>query len=339
MKLLIIVIVAMWQHTGFASFKVSAVATQAFAPQRFKNGLFNKLPPVQQEILLSLLSHRPLLMSDVDIMALAKQTSLLLPAEKKSYLRQEMATKRGYQQQLKVRKAEATYGLIGARAIFSLNNIWKVNLLKVMPNTAALTDEDLPAAADAFQELDTSVRTVLDLVAAGHEDIVETFKNSDHKQSRSILFEALKSWHHEDSEEILVQKFSQALESKRKFLQERVNWYDINNTVLEQEVAEMESIAALEVLTDKAEAISTFYAEQDVASYDYYIEEAEVLSHEVVIQKLTSGGDDSIVATAIADLGLDGYMALATVSSLTNSHENIFTFLELAKTAASPTTE
>ena len=165
LSIIIFVVVAMWQHTGFASFKVSGVATEAFTPQKFKNGLVNKLPPVQQEMLLALLSHSPLLASEVDIMQLSKGTRLLPPAEKKTYLRQEITTKRGYQQQLKVR--EATYGLIGTRTIFSLNHLWKVNLLQVMPNTAALTDEDLPAASDVFQEIDPSLRTVLDLVAAG----------------------------------------------------------------------------------------------------------------------------------------------------------------------------
>ena len=89
------------------------------------------------------------------------------------------------------------------------------------------------------------------------------------------------------------------------------------------------------MLTDKAEAIATFYAERELDSYDYYIEAVEVESHEVVTQKLTRGEDDNVVAAAITDLGLSGYVALATVSSLANSYENIFAFLAQETTSDS----
>lgn len=326
MKLSIIVFLTVLQHVSFAAatFKAATVATQVFAPQQvFKKGLFNSLPAVQREALLSLLASRPVFSNEV---SLQSRQQFLLPVEKKAYLIKRMATRRGYKQLLEDRQLSSDKP-VSARNVFSLENIWKVNLQEVMPQTAALTDEHFTASPNVFMEIDPSTLAVLDLVAMGHEDIIETFKNLDYQQSKSILMRALQSWHHKDGEESLVQKFSARLTSDSKFLQGRLDWLaeaqtkansphhaSIITPAFAKEVAEMEKIASLEVLAGKAEAIATFYAERAAASYDYdrYIEQQ---------------GSDRVVAASIDDLGADGHRTLFLVSLLAYSHENIFEFI------------
>ena len=330
MKLSIIISAALLQQITFASsFTASIVAKRAFAPKQvFKGDLVSTLPYVQLEAMLTLLSYLMITAHEVNL-PLSEQGQLIVlsAAQQKAYLMKKMKAKRGYQKLLKKHSLQpSVHNLVGERVIFSLNNIWKVNLPVVMPQTAELTDEDFFTSADLFKEIDFSTWAVLDLVAMGHEDIVTAFSNLDYQQIKNILIGAVKSWQLDKGEESLVQIFSEDLKSKSSFLQERLDRDEIDTSALEEEVAAMEKIASL---AEKAEAIATFYAERSCADQNCYIDTAtEELSYEeIVTQYLNQHGNDKVVAAAIDDLNLDGYMGLSIVSSLMTSYDDIVEFI------------
>lgn len=322
------------------SFKASTVTTLAFDANRvLRDNLINKLPPAQREILFSLLENRMILISQ---------------DESVPSLMEKVATRQGYEQLLNERRPLSS--LYEERSVFGLDNIWKVNLHEVMPHTAALTDADHIISAKHYQGIGHASFAVLNLVAAGYEDVIEIFKNSDHMQIRDIFFRTLKNLQLRYGEENLAQRFSTELHTRKKHLQDAHRWLEsladdkytslwykeitkeeltsLEIPRLEEEIAAMEDIVLIEILEDReiamamlvdeADAISSFLANAELWNYDKELE--GISSDDKHIEELHEM-DHRVKLAAIADLGLDGWYGIYFIHRYSMSYYNFFEFL------------
>ena len=346
MKFLIMLVLGVvYLDLGFArslSFKASTVTTPAFDAQRvLRDNLINKLPPAQREILFSLLAIRAVQIGRDDFM-------------------ETVATRQGYEQLLRGRIP--LNGLYEESSIFGLGNIWKVNLHELMPQTAALTDTDHIVSAEHTHEIGQASVAVLNLVAAGYEDVIEVFKNSDHTQIRDIFLRTFKNLQLIHGKENLAQRFSTELHARKKHLQETRRCLEFTTCLgreitkeeltsleiprLEEVVTAMENIASIEILADsqdaikmlvdKADAISSFMANSELWGYDKHVEDISSDADEY-IEKLHKT-DNRVKLAAIADLGLYGWRGFYWLQYYSRSYDNFFEFLaqEVEAVKASP---
>ncbi len=323
------------------SFKASTVTTPAFDAHRvLRDNLINKLPPAQREILFSMLANRTVQIGRDEI---------------EPNLMETVATRQGYEQLLSERRPST--GLSEERSVFGLDNLWKVNLHEVMPQTAALTDTDHIVSAEHTQGIGRASLAVLSLVAAGYEDVIEVFKNSDHTQIRDIFFRTFKNLQLRYGKENLAQIFSTELHSRKKHLQDARKWLEsptddeyhsrwggeitkeeltsLEIPRLEKEIAAMEDIALIEIfadkktamktLVDKADVISSFMANSELWGYDKHVEDISSDADEY-IEKLHKT-DNRVKLAAIADLGLYGWNGLYSLQGYSMTYYNFFEFL------------
>ena len=347
MKFLIMLVLGVvYLDLGFArslSFKASTVTTPAFDAQRvLRDNLINKLPPAQREILFRLLAIRVVKIGRDEFM-------------------ETVATRQGYEQLLRGRMP--SNGLHEESSIFGLGNIWKVNLHEIMPQTAALTDTDHIVSAEHTHEIGQASVAVLNLVAAGYEDVIEVFKNSDHTQIRDIFLRTFKNLQLIHGKENLAQRFSTQLHARKNYLQEIRRCLE-SPTCLDREITKeeltslleiprreeivtaMENIASIEMLADsqdaikmlvdKADAISSFMANSELWGYDKHVEDISSDADEY-IEKLHKT-DNRVKLAAIADLGLYGWRGFYWLQYYSRSYDNFFEFLaqEVAAVKASP---
>ena len=322
------------------SFRESTVSTLAFdARRKLRDNLINELPLIQQEIIFTLLTDRW-----IEIGKYESELRLLdsMPIDKSElHLRGKVATKKGYRQLLSER--HILFSRSEEISVFGVNHLWKVNLATVMPQTAALTYEDFIASADLRTPHETVSWTVMNLVATGHENVVNALTNSTLAYSNSILSKALKNYYFKDGAENLTQQFSYDLETKKKLLE---NFYQerterkAGNSHPDDNIAEGETeeiarrekeITEMEQLVGNVDAIAEFYVSMSLQRYNKIVEgialDAELDpkgGNGLLINPRT---DDRIIAAEIADLGIYGWFALNEITSLSVYYDNFFEFL------------
>ena len=329
---------------GFArslSFKASTVTTPAFDAQRvLRDNLINKLPPAQGKIIFRLLANP------------------LVPIDRDEF-RETVTTKQGYEHLISIRLP--SHGLYKESSTFGLGNIWKVNLHEVMPHTATLTDEDFIVSEPTY-EIGQAGLAVLNLVAAGYEDVIEVFKNSDHTQIRDIFLRTFKNLHLTHGKENLAQRFSKELPARKSHLQDARRYLEsptlLRGTTkeelasvleiprLEEVITAMENIASIEMLADsqdamkmligKADAIAAFQANVSLQGYDKHVEEISSDADEYM-EKIRKT-DNRVKLAAIADLGVYGWRVFYWLYHYSESYDNFFEFLarEVKTVKASP---
>ena len=323
------------------SFQASTVTTPAFDAQRvLRDNLINKLPPTQLEILFSMLENR--------VTQIGRDESI-------PNFMEMVATRQGYEQLLNERRPLTS--LDEEKSVFGLDNLWKVNLHEVMPQTAALTDTDYIVSAEHTQGIGRASLAVLSLVAAGYEDVIEVFKNSDHTQIRDIFFRTFKNLQLRHGKKNLARRFSTELHSRKKHLQDARKWLEsptddeyhsrwggeitkeeltsLEIPRLEKEIAAMEDIALIEIfadkqaamkmLEDKADAISSFMANSALWGYDKHVEEINSDADEYIEELRKT--DNRVKLAAIADLGLYGWHGLYALQWYSMTYYNFFEFL------------
>ena len=337
MKLIIFLFLSLcYYNFGVASpvFRASSIKTRAFDAHRLlDDNLINKLPLVQREILFSLLRERTIILGSSESerwAAAARGSGALLPEQSESQLMAAVATRAGYEQLLAERRFSS--GFAYEEAVFGLMNYWKVNLHEVMPHTAALTDEDFKVSSLLRDMMEISTMAVLNIVVMGHANIVKIFRSSNHSRIREILFAAHKRWQLKDGEAVLVQKFSEDQLFYTNYLRGRrvdhsryARQSNVNE--LAGHVEQMEKIATIEVERDKANAIATFYAEQALADYDAYLVRVMYSAKHELAEQYSLYGADRVAAAVIADLGIDGYVAMREMSIFGIKYEKFYDFL------------
>ncbi len=306
--------------------RAAGIKTRAFDVRRLlDNNLINKLPLVQREILFSLLKDRTIILGSSESKrreAVVRGSETLPPDQSENRLMAAVATREGYEQRLAESRSFLRNGY--EEAVFGLMNYWKVNLGEVMPHTAALTYKDFIVSAER-RGMEGSAVAVLNLVAMGHENIVKIFKSFSYPQLRDVLFATHKRWQLKDGEAALVQKFSKDQRFYTEYLQERKADHSTSKSDVDsiaRRVEQMEKIAAIEVESDKADAVASFYAQQ---ALDDYVVHTLLHSAKAEFAEQYRPHDANRVATAaIADLGIDGYIGLRELSKFGNSSEKFY---------------
>ena len=340
------------------SFRESTVSTPAFdARRKLRDNLINELPLIQQEVLFSLLTDRWIEIGKYESkLRLRNERGRRLldsmPIDKSElYLRGKVATKKGYRQLLSERHILSSRS--EERSVFGVNHLWKVNLSAVMPQTAALTHEDFIASFEFRTPFETVTWSVMNLVATGHEDVVNALTNSTLEYSSSILQGAVRRYHLKDGTENLAQQFSYDLETKKKLLEDFYqartkrkagNSHTHGNTAEEEteEIARREKeITEMEQLVGNGDAVAEFYVSESLQQYNKKVERI-ALDAELDPKGngffINSRAHNRVISAEIADLGVYGWFAFNEITSLSVYYDNFFDLLaqEVEASRASP---
>ena len=270
-------------------------------------------------------------------------------------LMEKVATRQGYEQLLKERRPLTS--LEEEINVFGLDNLWKVNLREVMPQTATLTYADHLAYTKYNPGTGLAIWSVLNLVAMGYEDVIEIFKSSDHTQIREILSNTFKNLYLRHGKEVMAQVLSKRILTSKKNLQEARRWLEsptgdkyisikgyeftkaklanVEIPRLEKEIAEMEDIALTEMLADrkktlamlvdKADTIVELMVTHTLRKYDNEVDWFVSNGNEL-IEDLHEN-NDKVSLAAIADLGLYGWHGLFWLFSYSETLDNFLEFL------------
>ena len=380
MNFFIILILAVVCHEmSFASpsFKASTIKNSAFDANRMLgDNLINNLTLVQQEILFSLLLRGKVSIGHADghhkskwhiidyagdaypidnsefrgHASLPRSLQVVkspIDNSKLSFM-DKVATRQGYEQLLRDR-GDSTNNLMKEKDSLDLMNIWKVNLHEVMPSTAALTYEDFIESPKhrrnrrvgaASGVIETAVNSVISLVATGHEDIIEFFKNSDVVKHSDILYETFKRYYllkygKEDMRlqfSDLLRTYKERLQARRERIAERRSQYSdelplssyAKIGLVEQE-AEITilglHISAMERIVGDTNAITAYFVDKAMDDYNADVKESD--NHDYI--KLNK--NDLILSAQIDDLGFEAWRTLSYVERFSRYYENFFELL------------